>query len=247
MTIHPDHPELIYASVPISGNHGEVYEIIEYRCTAEGQVTTSAITNNSKENNDRHYYIKGSNEPTGTQTCIHGQHFDRNVSRDRPQGYPTAVYANRPLQQAKPQPVNVRTSHLKNLPHSLKRKQKNRDFKLQMQVTANTASPEALLLATNAFSYGIDAKGRPWLIVGDTVYPSNNIAGTSDQWKHEARSTNGKWYPPILHEQFNLSISYLNGVLTTRINGLIDQRITVSGLKLREIKDSSTAIKFQLL
>lgn len=247
MTIHPDHPELIYASVPISGNHGEVYEIIEYRCNAEGQITTRAITNNSKENNVRPYYIKGSNEATGTLTWMHGQYFDWIVSRDRPQGYPTAIYANRPLQQAKPQPDNIRTSHLKNFPHSLKRKQKNRDFKLQMQVTANPASPEALLLATNAFSYGIDAKGRPWLKVGDTVYPSNNIAGTSDQWKHEARSTNGKWYPPVLHEQFDLSISYQNGVLTTHINGLIDQRTAVPDLKLREIKVSNTALKFQLL
>ena len=87
----------------------------------------------------------------------------------------------------------------------------------------------AILLQLGKLTYGIDKSTlKPYVKYGDKSYESSNRLATSDCWKEQNRGTGGQWYPPVPHKSFDLVMEYRDGVLTTRINGLVDQSIDIN-------------------
>ena len=84
--------------------------------------------------------------------------------------------------------------------------------------------------------YKLDASTlKPVVIVGNGIYKSTNVLGSSDIWKKQKRVTDGKWYTPEKLGTFNLSITYTAGELRVYLNGLLDQTIIVDGLVLGDV------------
>ena len=103
-----------------------------------------------------------------------------------------------------------------------------KDFDLSVIITPNTANYQGHLLQLGDLDYCLNGETvKPEIIYKGKVYQSSNILGTSENWRKIARGTNGKWYSPEKPERFLLRIKYKDGILSTYINGLLDQRIDI--------------------
>lgn len=256
MALDPEKPNEVYCSVPVTGAGGKVYEIMKYVVDeATGKVETISVTRNSLKNNVRPYILPGSGNSDLRLAWMHGDYYDWIVSSSRPKGYPTAIHCDFAFPEetialdngllksesfegdvtgtAKTEKgvlvVSKETFATLSVPSASA-------FTISLSPYIYEGSYGGTLLRMGNLIYGVDPHSlKPFLTIEDVTYPSTNVLGTSDGWKTAPRGTGGQWYTPEKRKFFNLTFSYEGGVLTTYINGLIDQVIPVEGLVLSEV------------
>ena len=256
MALDPEHPNEIYCSVPVVGISGKkVYEIVKYVVNEDDKVASTPVTENSLKNNIRPYILPGSKNSALRLVWMHGDYYDWIVSSSRPLGYPTAIHCDFALPDG---PVDLEEGLLlwEDFNGTV---EGNAQVKEGVLVTTSETSArlkvksspaftvslspyiyggtyEGTLLRIGNLSYSLDLTTlKPSVKVGEDVYQSTNILGTSDCWQREGRGTGGNWPTPEKHKFFNLTLSYADGVLTTYINGLIDQVLEVPNLAVEEV------------
>lgn len=255
MSIDKQCPEKVYCSVPVKGNNGIVYEIVKYTVDANGKVKHEAVTYNSKKNNIRPYCIPNTNEQSLKMVWMYGDYYDWIVSSVRPQGFSTAIHGIYPLPVTSVELNKGLVKHktFDNKDFSVSRWKSmiklsvGKELKLMENNSTNTFSISLSLCISPDFYFGnilkmgnivykLDASTlKPVVIVGNGIYKSTNVLGSSDIWKKQKRVTDGKWYTPEKLRTFNLSITYTAGELRVYLNGLLDQTIIVDGLVLGDV------------
>lgn len=242
MALDKANPNIVYASVPVKGQYGEVYELMKFTIGGNGEVTSKEqLTYDSQKNNVRPFVISNQkNIPHLAWMC--GDYYSWIVTSNHPQGYPTAICTNMEIPQGKTDiekgkllekdfgklsPVSKQILHIK----------KTKKFSIVMKVEIDTDMYWGKILETNSFSFNLEKNDRPkpYFDIGDKIYSSTNVLGNSDSWKTMGHGTDGKWLVPAKLKSFQLAITYNNGVLRSYINGLADQYIEVEGLSLSNI------------
>ncbi len=248
MTLDPEKPNEVYASVPVTGTSGKVYEIMKYVVDeSTWQVTSTAITQNSTKNNSRPYMLPGSANSPLRLSWMHGDYYDWIVSSTRPKGYPTAIYSDfNVFTEAVALDEGLVKSELFNgevegtaktskgtlvvepTTFATLKVEKTPSFTITLSPYINAESYGGIILQfAGALSYRLDPTTQvPFVTVGSSTRVSTNLLATADCWQTAARGTGGQWYTPQKHKFFNLTLTYAEGVLTTYVNGLIDQVIT---------------------
>jgi hypothetical protein len=247
LAIDNDRPNVVYASVPLSGQYGNVHELVKYTIGESGQVTSEQLTHDSPKNNIRPYVIPSGGN-TGPQLAwMYGDYYDWIVNKQRPLGYPTGIQSNLDFPEknidlkrgivaekhfnlGKPTRPNEEPVHV-----SVK-KSNAKGFTISLTPRISHDAYNGTIFTMGDLSYSLDGTTlKPLIALGDHHYSSTNVLGNSDTWKNESRGTGGKWYPVAKFEAFTLSVTYKEGVLRTYINGLLDQSIAVENLQLNDI------------
>lgn len=257
MAIDKRNPNIFYCAMPVDGKYGHVYEIIRKEIQSNGTVLSDTITKNSKKNNVRPFFIHNTD---GAERLVwmYGDYYDWIVSNNTPAGYPTAIHAGFELPK---QTVNLTKGLLKHetFDHTngftgtatvseglllvsdekkatITTKIEN-DFTIVLSPFINPDEYHGEILKFGNITLGLNQDKTPKLFVkiDHIAYTSSNTLGNSDGWQQQARATNGRWYAPTQYNFFSLAVSYENNVLTTYINGLIDQSIEIDGLRFSEI------------
>ncbi|MCD8048290.1 MAG: DNRLRE domain-containing protein [Clostridia bacterium] len=96
MSIDHDDPSIIYASYPVEGLFGEVYEIVKITMSEDGSevVSREYITQNSEKNNIRPYAISGASDDEIKLVWLNGDYYYWIVNSSYKQGFPTSVRTN---------------------------------------------------------------------------------------------------------------------------------------------------------
>ena len=226
MAIDPANPKDIYCSVPVEGANGKHYEIVKYSVQADGSVKSTPVTVNSEKNNARPYVIPGSEASPLRLIWMHGDYYDWIVSRQRP-GYPTAIWADYIAPTIKADTQKKLLSGKKR--QSFAGKRKLGDFSLVVDVKQQDGAYPQTLLAIGNLTVTLEAETlKPIVKVGQQAYKSSNRLVTADSWLQQNRSTNGRWYKPSLHKKLSYAVVYSDNVITTYVNGLLDQKIAIS-------------------
>lgn len=241
MTIDKDDPRVIYGSVPVKGKHGNVYELVKFTVSADGSnQTTEQITFDSPANNIRPYAIAGLQGATSL-SWMQGDYYDWIVSKERPEGFPTAIRTaiSLPEESSSPEEGLLYEHH--------------HEATTQMEDTIRVAASEAFTLALTlsfptekvsgeiirfaGLTYVIpdEEMPKPYLTDGVSHFESSNMLARSDNWKKQDRATNGKWYTADKLRKFRLVITYEGGTLRTYVDGLLDQSISLESLVLSEV------------
>ena len=227
MAIDEAHPNVVYCSVPVEGANGRYYEIVKYTVALDGTVTSEAVTRDSKLNNVRPYMIPSSDGSPLRLTWMQGYYYDWIVSRERP-GYPTAICADYAWKAPK---MNLQKGLLdRNQQAKFLKKDELEEFSLSVVVKleADNACPANILTIGN-LRVMVDEKTLiPVVHIGDEAYASSNRLVTADSWRHQQRSTNGKWYAPSMHECLTYTVTCKEGIVRTYVNGLLDQTIRLT-------------------
>lgn len=237
MAIDPANPNIIYASLPVEGKHGKVYEIFKFTMNEAGDIVRKeALTKDSYENNVRPYILPNSEHTPLRLAWMHGKYYDWIVSKQRPLAYNTSIYCDFkgfPSElNLQGQAIRIKTSRTSN----------NMDvatfpamsaFTITADIDSIPADYSGLLLTVGNLSYALQ-KGslKPVISLNSKTFVSSNKLATADRWNTYGRGTNGKWYKPVPLTRFKLTLSYKNGLLRTYINGLLDQSIEAGPLKV---------------
>ena len=255
MAIDDANPNVIYCSVPVGGTSGKLYEIVKYMVnTIDYSVTSEAVTSNSVKNNIRPYIIQNSGYSPLKLVWMHGDYFHWIVSA-RSAGYPTAIYSNYNLYKTPtplPMPVVRKTYTSKVTGTSVTKGRAlvittdryafiaakiTGNFTVSLLLSIDTGAYNGTILQIGDLKYGLNGETlKPYIQRGDTVYNSTNVLGTSGSWKNQPPVTDGKWLAPEKFGYLDLSLTYRDGVLTTYINGLIDQCIEIYDVSLSHLK-----------
>lgn len=251
MAIDKQQPEKVVCSVPVEGIYGKVYELIKY--TVSNKISEERITQNSKKNNIRPYFIQSAGKEPFNLIWMNGDYYDWIVSSKRPLGYCTGIHAIIPLphdstkltdgliKKDKYSSSNV-TSREK-IPESsfikdiqLLDKCTASAFTVSLRCHISSNKFHGMIIQTEGFTYALDgATRKPYVTVGGSIYKSTNVLGNSDGWRQAERSTNGKWIAPQNMPYVNLTITYQNGILRTYIDGLLDQNIPTEKIELGNV------------
>lgn len=246
MTIDKKNPRVVYGSVPVEGKHGKVYEIVKFTLNADGTISNEAITKNSTKGNARPYSIPGAQEKPVSLAWMNGDYYDWIVSKDRPQGYPTAIYADGPMPTSKAKlPKAVAKGILDGSKSAMLDVNNNGDFTINMKLSDMDRNLPGSRWEFGNFSYGVDRLTlKPYVFVDGSLYKSTNMIATSDGWTKYIRATDGKWCAPEIPDEVEICLTYQDGVLRTYIDGLLDQNIKVQGLETNGIESvSNTGLK----
>ncbi len=243
MTIDKKNPRVVYGSVPVEGKHGKVYEIVKYTVNPDGTVSRDAITKNSIIDNARPFSIPGAQEQEKPVSLawMNGDYYDWIVSKDRPQGYATAIYANGPMPVSKTKlPKTVAKGTLDASQSAKLDVNNNGDFTINMKLSDVGRNLPGSRWEFGNFSYGVDRLTlKPYVFVDGSLYESTNMIATSDGWTKYIRATDGKWCAPEIPGEVEICLTYQDGVLRTYIDGLLDQNIKVQGLETNGIESVS--------
>lgn len=245
MAIDPDTINNVYISVPtVSATTGnKVYEIWKYVVADNGTVTNKIqITKNSDKNNVRPFVLPGSVGKNLRLCWMNGDYYYWLVCKNYPKGYPTSIMGD--FKQNIPElptlaPVLTDAKVHQITPESpCKYELDNADkFTLMLSWQLDENAYSGTMLKMGNLEYGIDKTSmKPYLKIGDKVYDSQSVLGTSDAWASNASGTDGKWYLSKL-KNFNTSIAYDGKTITVYRNGWIDQRIDLDEtLKLENVE-----------
>lgn len=237
MAIDRDNPETVYCSVPVEGKYGKVYEIMKYTLDENGKVTNEeAITHDSKLNNVRPYVIEGTNDSPLRVTWMNGLYYYWIVNSTYPKGYPTSIQADWNLPEEEIGNLDFMKAFNKQLSAAesctLDAEGEAKDgFSISLDLSIAHDNYGGTIFKTGDFEYGLDKSTlKPYVKIGDEVYRSQNVLGTSDTWQGLNATTNGQWLEIYKLDRWNLTVTYEagndgKGVLTTYRNGLIDQKI----------------------
>ncbi len=242
MTIDKDDPQVIYGSVPVTGKHGKVYELTKYTVSPDGGTrSVEQLTFDSPANNIRPYAIAGL-KGTASLAWMQGEYYDWIVSKERPEGFPTAIRTGIFLPrntvgsgkgliyQQQQQDANALTED------NIRLKESD-SFTLAMtiQLPEEATGGEIIRFAGLTYLISDEELPRPGFTDGNSRFMSTNILARSDSWKKHGRATNGKWHTPESMRHFKLVISYDNGRLRSYIDGLLDQSLPINDLLLDEL------------
>jgi len=239
MAIDGANSNIIYASVPVAGKNGTVYELKKYTIDNNSNTfSTEQLTSDSEKNNIRPYAIKNTRDES-MLISMYGDYYDWIVSSSRPLGYPTEIRANFTIPQK-----NI------DLEKGLIRHEKDnatisipdtKTFTIILSLNISHENYYGEILKAGNFIYGLhkEENPKPYIKTETSTYTSTNVLGSSDIWKTQKRGTGGHWYEPEKLNCFQLAISYENGELRTFINGLADQYIEIKNLSLSNITSGS--------
>lgn len=237
MAIDDQNPNEVVCSVPVSGVHGKVYELVKYTIDNQGKVSqTDTLTRDSELNNVRPYIIPNRNETPFKLTWMNGRYYDWIVSKDRPLGFCTSILGDFDI---KNESIALDKGLLKQnlFKNQTIKLSKANDFTIHLNAEIDTVNYAGTLLEAKEFKYGLDAESmKPYLKIGDDLIQSNNILGNSDGWQKAWRGTGGNWYKPVKYHSVYLTVVYSQGKLTTYINGLIDQVIDADLSQIKKIE-----------
>lgn len=241
MAIDKNNPQVIYASVPVEGKYGIVYELMQYTVSNDGHVgSAKQLTFNSPENNIRPFAIAGL-PSSASLAWMHGKYYDWIVSKQRPEGFPTAIHTNIALPQNNDSPYKgliyqERTQH-GTLRKSTIEVPPTKTFTLSMTVSFQDEASDSDLIHFAGLTYMVPQQGepRPSITNGRSIFTSTNLLANSNSWRKENRGTNGQWYSPEKLLHFKLAITYNGSTLNTYINGLLNQSIPMHNLTLTGI------------
>lgn len=220
MAIDPDNSNIIYCSVPVNGAHGKIYELLKVELNNKGDVKTEKfITSNSKYNNVRPYVIENSKGTPLRLIWMHGDYYDWIVSSRWPEGFPTAIYSDFSGFTTKKKSIFKRKKEVNNA---------NSKYEIITIIDLESHNYSGEIYQLDLFTYYLDRETLKLEIrFNNKVYKSSNVIGNSDIWQKMNRGTGGHWYPITKLPSFELKLTYQEGVLTTYINGIIDQRVKV--------------------
>ena len=234
MAIDPDNVNDLYLSIPTSGgsfNTDGTYEIWKYTISDAGAVTSSEqITANSPKNNARPFVIPGSKNSVMRLAWMQGDYYYWIVTTSFPKGFPTAVHCDYSWPETQRDMTTLTTDD----------KTLSEGKTLNLSFAMNTNKYEGVLLTSEDGSlvYSLDATTHnPVLTVNGTEYRSQNRLFTSDDWAKMSSGTSGDDHPTKL-TTWVLTLSYDGQTLTTYRNGLIDQKIEVTGLSIGNLTTS---------
>lgn len=242
MALDKENPNIVYASVPVKGRYGNIYELMKFTIDNEGEVASKEqLTFDSQKNNIRPFII--SNEEKELRlTWMQGDYYSWIVTENHPKGFPTAIRTNMKIPAGK---VNLKKGKLfeKNFirvtPENkqLLRVSKSKNFSIIINISIDPDTYSGEILKTNSFSYNLKESDRPkpHFSIKNKEYESTNVLGTSVSWGTQSRGTDGKWHSPTKLKTFHLTLTYEKGILRSYINGLADQYIEVEGLLLSDI------------
>ncbi|MCM1451201.1 MAG: DUF2264 domain-containing protein [Clostridium sp.] len=228
MAINPDNVNEVYCSVPVDGANGRKYEIVKYTLDGNGEIkATSAVTSNSTLNNSRPFVIAGTGESALKMGWLNGDYYDWIVSAQRPKGYCTDVIVDFNGFDSLPYGTHKLGREYTGMPEKF---DLNSDFLFTQKIKPDTASYGGMLLQIPfGPAYWLDATTmKPEIRYKKKAYKSSNMLATADEWARQPRGTNGKWYAPVKMTEFELTMEYANGVLSTFINGLLDQKVRLA-------------------
>ncbi|MFV0521752.1 MAG: BNR-4 repeat-containing protein [Mangrovibacterium sp.] len=235
MAIDKNNDCAIYASVPVDGKYGRVYELKKYMVHKKGKLVSSEqITVDSKKNNARPFMI-ANRETDAALVWMYGDYYDWMVSSSRPQGYPTAIHTDMPLPTKS---INLDKGLIAQAADGNTTKvSKSSSFSLIMTVYMDKEQYFGNMVQFAGLSYVVpnEIAPKPYIQSNDEKYQSTSVLGSSDVWQQKGRSTGGQWYAPTKFGAFDLAITYNNGILRTYINGLIDQYIEIDGLTISDV------------
>lgn len=227
----------IYASVPVKGENGVVYEIVKYTVHKNGQVKNAPVTYNSTKNNSRPYFISGSKTSPLYLTWMYGDYYDWIVNNKRPKGYCTAIHSIKNLQENKtPYPSDLISHGI------LKKRTKLSDVSMnEFTIFISLENIDKTLNGAKfdfgGFIYGIDRRiAKPYLMIDNSIFGSSNVMGNSDAWMRYKRSTDGKWLAPEMPVSSTLCITCSGGTLRTYVNGLLDQSVATGDMTARRLE-----------
>lgn len=240
MAIDKANPNVIYASTPVDGSHGRVYELKKFTIAGDGTVSSGKqLTFDSQKNNVRPFAIPG-NGPETRLVWMHGDYYDWIVSSSRPAGFPTAIRANFEIPSGN---INLEKGLLKEAGEDDFRRQKMRvpkskAFTVDMQFSIDHDAYEGEILKLGKLVYGVsqDTLPKPYVKIGSQIHSSVNVLGTSGGWKIQPRGTGGQWYAPDKLDTVRLAARYEDGILRTYVNGLEDQHVETGKIKLSKIE-----------
>ncbi|MDD4993733.1 MAG: BNR-4 repeat-containing protein [Paludibacter sp.] len=256
LAIDDANPNIVYASIPVTGTSGSVYELMKYTIGADGTITSSEqITTNSTLNNVRPFIVANSGNSPFRLVWMHGNYYDWIVSSSQPKGYCTAVYSSYALPADNIDLSNglltnenfsgtiTGTAHTSNGvlvstkdTYATLTAQSAPAFTVSLTPYIYEGAYSGTILKMGNITYGLNATTlKPYITIGSTTYNSTNLLGNSDIWQIEARATGGVWWDPTKLKYFNLTLTYENGVLKVFRNGLIDQVVEVPNLTLGDL------------
>ena len=243
MAIDDQNPNQVYCSVPVSGKYGKVYELVKYTINEQGEVSqTDTLTKDSELNNVRPFIINNREDSPLKLIWMYGNYYDWIVSKERPLGFCTSIYADYNL---KGEEVDLDSELLVDETATEKRTFELAEvdkFSIFLDLEIDTASSTDVLVSLGEFTYGVNAETlKPYIRVGESTYESNNVFGNSDRWKNQSRSTNGVWYAPLKYTSVLLAIVYDNGELITYVNGLVDQVVSITNFKSLQLEVGALA------
>lgn len=238
MSIDKANPNVVYASVPVEGKNGKVYEIVRFTVNGDGTVSREAVTQNSVKGNARPYSIPGAAGEAVNLGWMNGDYYDWIVSEKRPKGYPTSIMVNGklPVDNAKVPAASAEGTLDGNKDVMLNVNAKN-GFAIVLKLSHASDRLPGSNWDFGNFSYGIDRETlKPYVITDGSVHNSSNKLATADGWKRYHRATDGKWCTPEIPDNVVISLVYAGGVLRTYVDGLLDQSVDAAGLDLNQIK-----------
>lgn len=241
MTIDKKHNGQVYASVPVKGKYGTMYEIIKYTVRMDGTIDKKMVTCNSQKNNSRPYFISGAENDSLYLVWMYGDYYDWIVNARRPQGYCTAIHSIVPLpnEESYPMQGTVKLGRLKPSGHTKLSGNSLDEFTISLILKNGGTAFKGAEWNFGNFSYGIDRRtAKPFLMIDRCLFGSSNVLGNSDAWKQHERTTNGEWLEPEMPDSFHLCITHADGVLRTYIDGLLDQSVLVENVFIKGVKSA---------
>lgn len=233
MALDPENRNAVYCAVPVTGRYGRVYEIVKYTLDSNDEVKSmTPVTSNSEKNNIRPYVINSDNDNPLRVIWMNGDYYDWIVSNQRPRGYATSIqadfdgFATELFGEANRTPAPE-----VGLPYEF---DPDEDFTLTLILDPSKTDADGALVDLGALVYSVDHSSLvPYIKYKKKSYCSPNRLATADSWKTQPRSTNGKWYEPVPFELFDLKLDYADGVLTSYVNGLVDQKVRLAPSKAK--------------
>lgn len=242
MTIDKNNPHIIYASVPVEGVFGKVWEIVKWTLNDDytAVIDEEYITENSKENNVRPYIANGGADSDDIRlTWMNGQYYFWIVITGYPQGFPTRMMTLNPI----PEPEIVNT--LDEADGGLYAIDGNTEtiavpssdsFTISMELLQSDISVGGTLFRSGNLEIDLEkstvdpkydyAAVAPKLTVGDKTAKSDNLFSNSDIYKTVSNQTDGgKRVNSMGWINYTVTYDAASKRLVTYVNGLIDANL----------------------
>lgn len=254
MSIDTENPNVMYVSKPVEGVFGNVFEIVKYTISSDGTqvLGEEQITKNSIKNNVRPWAVPNSGDNDIKLLWMNGDYAYWMVNQNYPAGYPTAVMANAP--------IPTETVEISDAVAVEKYDEIGGAF-VATESTANVVKAtvgNTFAVSVDAYLSGeyegtifesgdvkvavenmtkrfaptkYDTRPVLTLTVGDEKFVSENVYGTSDDWKYYSSGTQGDYYFTKYSNYVNLTLVSDGEYVSLYRDGLLDikEKITTDG------------------
>lgn len=236
MSIDKANPHDVYASIPVDGVFGRVFEIVKYTLNADytDVINTEYITENSRKDNARPYIANGSEEGDLRLTWFNGDYyFWIHDERWGGKGYPVQMMTDTELPELPvvnglgdvTEEIYAIDGNTETVPVTA-----GEEFTISMNILQNDISVGGTLLKSGNLQIDLEkqtvddthdyAAVAPKLTVGNVVEKSQNLFSDAS-WYFGTNGTSSQKGEASLG-WFNYTITYDGSELVTYVNGLID-------------------------